>query len=154
MALPSDRQRLDPEVRGFLEERARVATLATTRKNGHPWLQPLWFALDGDDVMIVLLDESVAAHAVRRTGRAALCVHDENLPYRLATLECSAAVVDTPGEVQRWLSSMVSRYRPLADADAVAAEDAARGIVLVRLTIERVTYMREVVGLQDAERAA
>jgi len=143
---------LDPEIRAFLEERPRVAMLATTRKDGRPWLQPLWYALDGDEVVIVLLERSVAARAIRRTGHATLCVDDETLPYRFVTLECTARTSDSVDALRAWAGVMVSRYRPQIDAEREVQRYVEDGVVLARLGVERVTYMPQVVDLQDAER--
>ena len=135
---------LEPEVRRFLEE-TRIGKLATTRKNGRPWLQPLWYLLDNDDVVVVVNRKSVAGYALERDKCAALCVDDDVLPYRFATLECRAETIDSDDETAVWLRKLVVRYRPTIDADAEVTGYLEAGVRLARLTVERVTYQSSVV---------
>jgi hypothetical protein len=120
--------------------------LATTRKNRRPWLQPLWYMLDGDDLIVVVVRNSVAGHALARHEFAALCVDDDELPYRFATLECAAETIDSYEEIAAWLRRLVARYRPTVDADAQVAQYIETGVRLARLMVERVTYQPQVVS--------
>lgn len=142
---------LSAEVREYVEEKTRIGLLATTRKTGTPWIQPLWFELDDDEFYVVILTKSIASHSIRRTGRATLCVDDPGLPYRFATFECTAEIVDSAEELELRLRRMFARYRPLGDPDPVIADYFVDGVVLGRLSIERVTYMPAVVELQAQE---
>lgn len=120
--------------------------LGTRRKNGRPWVQPLWYVLDGDDVIIVLIRDSVAGHAMAREPHAVLCVDDEQPPYRFATLECRAQAIDAPQEAALWLRRLIVRYLPTVDADARVDDYIETGVRLVRLMLDRVTYQSQVVA--------
>lgn len=60
---------LEPDVRRLLTEGTRIGKLASTRKNGDPWVQPLWFILDGNDVKVVLTDRYIEMGVVLATLR-------------------------------------------------------------------------------------
>jgi PPOX class probable F420-dependent enzyme len=137
---------LPAEVREFLNEGTRVGMLATMRKDGRPWLQPLWYLLDGDDVIVVVNRDSVASHALAREKRAAICVDDEEVPYRFATLECTAETIDASDEIAPWMRRLVVRYRPTIDADRETAYYIDYGVRLARLKVNRVTYQAQVVS--------
>lgn len=137
---------LNSEVRAFLNEGTRIAMLATTRKNGRPWLQPLWYMLDDDDVIVVVNRNSVAGYALARDKRAALSVDDEEVPYRFVTLECTAETIDADDEIAPWMRRLVVRYRPTIDADRETAYYIGSGVRLARLRVERFTYQPRVVS--------
>ena len=42
----------DDEIRSFLSAGTRTGKLATTRRDGRPHVTPIWFVLDGDDVIV------------------------------------------------------------------------------------------------------
>lgn len=138
---------LSPAVREFLDHGRPIATLATTRKNGHPWLQPLWFLRDANELLIVLVAESIAGRCVQRTGRATLCVDDEAIPYRFVVLECTVEIDESEPTIRSWLFQMVERYRP--DIDAQAETDAYLELKLLAITLhpERVYFQPQVVDL-------
>jgi PPOX class probable F420-dependent enzyme len=138
--------RLPAEVREFLDEGSRIGMLATTRKDGRPWLQPLWYMLDGDDVIVVVNRDCVASHALARDKRAAICVDDEQVPYRFATLECTAETSDVSDEIAPWMRRLVMRYRPTIDADRETAYYISSGVRLARLKVDSVTYQAQVVS--------
>src|SRR2546423_15326222 len=75
------RQMTREEWRAFLLEGTRTAKLATTRPDGRPHVVPIWFVLDGDDLVFTTGAGSVKALAMRRDRRVCLCVDDERPPY-------------------------------------------------------------------------
>lgn len=140
---------LNSEVRALLTEGQRIGKLATTRKNGNPWIQPLWFILDGAQIRVVVTSSSITAKSLRRTGRATLCVDDEELPYRFVVLECRATVDDSQEAARCSLTAMLARYRPDIDAPAEIAMYQGVGVVIATLEPERVFYMPQVVDLHE-----
>jgi nitroimidazol reductase NimA-like FMN-containing flavoprotein (pyridoxamine 5'-phosphate oxidase superfamily) len=49
------------EARAFLLERPRTAKLATVRADGRPHVAPVWFELDGDDLVFTTWHTTVKA---------------------------------------------------------------------------------------------
>jgi hypothetical protein len=49
------------EIREFLSHGTRTAKLATTMAGGGPHVMPVWFVLDGDDLVVRLRPERVIA---------------------------------------------------------------------------------------------
>ncbi len=70
----------DDDYRSFLTEGTRTAKLATTRRDGRPHVVPVWFVMDGDDLIVTTGRDSVKGRAIRRDDRVALCVDDERRP--------------------------------------------------------------------------
>src|SRR5689334_1420935 len=75
------------QIRSFLNQGSRTAKVATVRADGRPHVVPVWFVLDGDDLVFTTGAETVKARALRRTGRAALCVDLERSPFAYVMVE-------------------------------------------------------------------
>ena len=68
-------ERMTPEeVRAFLMAGTRTGKLATVRRDGAPHVVPIWFVLDGDDVIFTTGSTSAKGRHLRRDPRVALTV--------------------------------------------------------------------------------
>ena len=143
---------LSAEVREFLESPVRVGKLAVTRKAGTPWVQPVWYAVDGEQIVFVISQHSLMGRAVQRDGRVALCVDDDQVPYAFAVLEGHIETVPDDREAIRWMTHLTKRYRnDVAHPEAHAAMLTREyGTILARMTIDRV-YFEPVVAPAPAE---
>jgi PPOX class probable F420-dependent enzyme len=81
------------DVHAFLKEETRLGRLATVSPEGDPHVVPVWFRLDGDDLLVHTLGESHKARNLRANGRFALTVDKDTYPYKGVTLFGSAEVV-------------------------------------------------------------
>ena len=68
------------EWRGFLEHGTRTAKLATTRRDGRPHVVPVWFVLDGDDIVFSTGASTLKAKSIRRDGRVCPAWTTSGLP--------------------------------------------------------------------------
>jgi nitroimidazol reductase NimA-like FMN-containing flavoprotein (pyridoxamine 5'-phosphate oxidase superfamily) len=55
--------------RQFLLEGTRTGKVATTRADGRPHVTPVWFTLDGDEIVFTTHETSLKAQAIRRDER-------------------------------------------------------------------------------------
>ncbi|GAA2212502.1 hypothetical protein GCM10009850_079640 [Nonomuraea monospora] len=85
---------IDRLVRDFLAHHT-AGVLATTRPDGGTRQSVVYFALDGDRLLISTEPGRAKAADVRRTGRASLCVLGGAPPYPSVTLEGSARIRTT-----------------------------------------------------------
>jgi len=126
------------ERRAFLLEGSRTAKLATVRRDGRPHVVPVWFDLDGDDVMLTTGAKTVKGRAIRRDGRVCLCVDDETPPFAFVTIEGEAIVEHSPDELLRWATRIGGRYMGSERADEYGRRNAVEGELLVRVRPTRV----------------
>ncbi|MGW0608323.1 PPOX class F420-dependent oxidoreductase [Streptomyces sp. NPDC002644] len=136
----------DREWRDFVTAGTRTAKLATTRADGSPHVAPVWFTLDGDEVVLTTGADTVKGRNLARDGRAALCVDDERPPFSFVSLTCRARLVDDLDEMRHWATRIAARYMGEERAEAFGARNAVPGELLVRLSVERVSA---VAGLAD-----
>lgn len=129
------------ELRAFLTRRTWVAKLSVIRKAGSPWVQPVWFALDGDDIMLVISRESLMGRTLRRDPRVALCVDDVAPPYSFAVFEGEVEVSDDQDLAAYWERDMITRYRPeIERVDEHLATLMGYGVYPVRFRPSRVYF--------------
>lgn len=75
----------DEQWRAFISQGTRTGKLATVRVRGSSHVVPLWFALDGDELVFQTEKNSVRGRNLVRDPRYALAV-DDAPPYAFAVL--------------------------------------------------------------------
>src|SRR5205814_10263411 len=90
------------ERRAFLLASPRTAKLATVRPDGRPHVAPVWFDLDGDELIFMTGQDTVKGKAIRRDGRVCLCVDDERPPFAFVMIEGIATASEDPAELRYW----------------------------------------------------
>ncbi|MGP3936824.1 TIGR03618 family F420-dependent PPOX class oxidoreductase [Nonomuraea sp. KM88] len=126
---------IDQPVRDLLD-RQLTGVLATTRPDGTARQSVVYFALDGDRLLISTEPGRAKARDVARTGRASLCVMGGAAPYPSATLEGGARVrtEDIGGDTALVWSRIGDRpVEPVSDSDL-----ATMNRVILEIIVERV----------------
>lgn len=134
------------EIRSFLALGTRTAKLATVMADGGPHVMPVWFVLDGDQIVFTTNADTVKARALRRDARVALVVDDEEPPFAFVHVRGHATVDEDLDELLRFASAIGSRYMGADRAEEFGRRNAVPGELLVRVTPERVISQAEVAG--------
>jgi PPOX class probable F420-dependent enzyme len=121
------------ERRTFLAHGTRTAKLATVRLDGRPHTTPVWFVLDGDDLVFMTWHTSIKGMAIQRDARVALVVDNETYPYAFVLVEGIASVARDEASRRRWARDIASRYVPTEQVDGCSARNAADGELVVRV---------------------
>lgn len=127
----------------FLSEGTRTGKLATVRADGSPHLAPIWFLLDGDDLVFNTGQDTVKGRNLARDPRVSLCVDDDRPPFSFVTVRGRAELSDELGEVREWATRIAARYVGDDLAEQFGARNGVPGELLVRVRIEKV------IGLAD-----
>lgn len=122
------------QARAFLSSGTRTGKLATVRADGRPHVVPIWFVLDGDDLVFTTWHESVKAHNMLRDARVALCVDQETPPYAYVTVEGTVTMLDDPEAGRRWATVIGERYMGADRAAEFGRRNGVPGEHVVRLT--------------------
>jgi PPOX class probable F420-dependent enzyme len=138
------RQMSRDEWRSFLGEGTRTGKLATVRRDGRPHVVPIWFVLDGDDLVFTTGTSSVKAHAMRRDPRVCLCVDDERPPYAYVMVEGAVTLSEDPDELLRHATAIGGRYMGQDRAEQFGRRNAVPGELLVRITPTSVAAHAEI----------
>lgn len=132
--------------REFLAEGQRSAVLATVRPDGRPHAVPLWYAVDGEDVLINVSADSVKGRAIAGEPRVALSIHEDVPPYSFVMVEGTAEVVTDPDEIRRGATEIARRYLPAEAVDGFVGYGTSEGKVGVRIRVDRITGVDRVAG--------
>ncbi|MEV5437656.1 PPOX class F420-dependent oxidoreductase [Streptomyces sp. NPDC052682] len=124
--------------REFVSYGTRTGKLATVRADGSPHVTPVWFLLDGDEVVFNTGERSVKGRNLARDGRVALCVDDDRPPFDFVILRGRARISQDLDEVRHWATRIAARYMGEDRAEEFGARNGVPGEVLVRVTIDKV----------------
>ncbi|GAA4337795.1 PPOX class F420-dependent oxidoreductase [Streptomyces venetus] len=133
----------DAQWREFVMYGTRTGKLSTVRADGSPHVAPIWFLLDGDEVVFNTGERSVKGRNLARDGRVALCVDDDRPPYSFVVLRGRARLVKDLDEVRHWATRIAARYMGEERAEEFGARNAVPGELLVRVTIDKVLAERD-----------
>jgi PPOX class probable F420-dependent enzyme len=128
---------MTPEERRQFLETHRLAVVGIPRE-GPPALTPVYYALDGDEIIISTTATRVKAKAVRKDPRITLCVLGEESPFPYLTVYGQGRI-ETEGAVDvmaRIGEKMTGR--PVPDSARPALEERAQREqrVVLRVTPE------------------
>ncbi|MBW3633118.1 MAG: PPOX class F420-dependent oxidoreductase [Chloroflexi bacterium] len=121
------------ETRAFLLSGTRTAALATVRADGRPHVAPVWFTLDGDDLLFNTGEETVKGTNLRRDTRVALMVDDEEPPFAFVSIEGNVTLSDDLDVMRYWATRIAARYMGDDQADAYGKRNAVPGELLARV---------------------
>ncbi len=130
------------ESRAFLTHGARTAKLATASLNGNPHVAPLWFIVDGDDIVFITSATSVKGRNLHANPRAAIAVEDDTFPYAFVTVRGPVTLEDEAPDRLLIATRIAARYAPDRATEFGARNDAP-GETVVRLR------MASVIGQAD-----
>ena len=134
----------ETEWRAILAETPHPGKLATVTSDGSPTIVPVWFVLDGDDLVFTTGGGSAKAKHFRRDARAALCVDQVEFPYGYVLVRGAVTWDEAAPDIVQWATRIAERYVPAGQAAAFGERNGVPGEWLCRLRIERVVAVAEI----------
>lgn len=128
----------DEQWRAFVSHGTRTGKLSTVRADGSPHVAPVWFLLDGEDVLFNTAKESVKGRNLAHDGRVALCVDDDRPPFDFVVLEGRAELSEDLDAMRHWAARIGARYMGEERAEELGQRNGVPGELLVRVRIEKV----------------
>ncbi|MFD9217121.1 PPOX class F420-dependent oxidoreductase [Streptomyces sp. NPDC059544] len=132
------------EWRAFVSQGTRTAKLSTVRADGSPHIAPVWFLLDGDDLLFNTGKETMKGRNLARDGRVALCVDDDRPPFSFVVAQGRAEISEDPEQLRHWATRIAARYMGEDRAEEFGARNGVPGELLVRVRVEKVQAMADV----------
>ncbi|MQY19179.1 PPOX class F420-dependent oxidoreductase [Nocardia macrotermitis] len=123
----------DPMVREFLSHGTRTGKLAFTATDGRPVINPVWFILEGDDLIFNTGRNTAKGRAILRDPRLALCVDLEEPPFGYLQVQGAASISEDPEDLLRTATAIAARYMGPARAEEFGTRNAVPGELVVRL---------------------
>jgi PPOX class probable F420-dependent enzyme len=132
------------EIHAFLSHGTRTAKLATSGPGGQPHVMPVWFVLDGEELVFTTWGDSVKGRNLRRNPRAAVIVDEEVAPYAFVHIRGRVRLSEDLEELVRFATAIAGRYMGADRAGEIGRRNAVPGELLARLRPERVIAAADV----------
>lgn len=123
----------DQRVRDFLTEGTRTGKLAFVAADGRPLVAPIWFVLEGDDIVFNTGKDTAKGRSILRDGRVTLCVDVSEPPYSFVQVQGIAKVSEDPADLVRTATDIAARYMGPDRAEEFGERNGVPGELVVRL---------------------
>jgi PPOX class probable F420-dependent enzyme len=131
--------------RAFLLDGSRTAKVATVSEDGRPTVVPVWFDLDGDELVFETDGESAKARHLEANPNVAISVDDERFPFAFVSIRGRARVEHlSPAELLPWTTRLSRRYVGADRAADYGRRNAVEGGVLVRVSLDHVLAEKDI----------
>jgi PPOX class probable F420-dependent enzyme len=134
------------EVASFLMRGTRTAKVATTMPGGQPHVMPVWFVVDGDELVFTTGADSVKGRNLRRDPRIALVVDEDVAPYAFVHIRGRVTISEDTDELMRFATEIGARYMGSDRAEEFGRRNAVPGELLVRVKPDRIIAEADVAG--------
>lgn len=122
------------EIRSFLMDTVRTGKIATVRKDGRPHVTPIWYMMDGDDILFNTWHQSIKAKNLQHEKRVSICVDDNEPPFSFVIIEGEAEILNaTPEENRKWATEIGGRYMGADRAEEFGERNGVEGELLIRV---------------------
>lgn len=131
----------------FLDAPGILMRIATVDPEGRPLVVPIWFLREGDRIWFTPRARSEWLAHLRANPHVALCIDDQDPPWRKVVVRGIAEVVHDLGEDDAWrplYRRIARRYVPPEAADAYVdgTDDQPRALLAVSLSRSEVRTWR------------
>jgi PPOX class probable F420-dependent enzyme len=136
----------DRDVRAFLEYGTRTGKLGYTASDGRPLVAPIWFVLEGDEIVFNTGKKTAKGSAIARDPRLVLCVDLEEPPYSFVQVQGQAVTSEDPDELLRTATVIGGRYMGPERAEEFGRRNGVPGELVVRLRPSKVIAQLDITG--------
>jgi PPOX class probable F420-dependent enzyme len=137
---------LRADLRAFLTEGTRTGKLGYVAADGRPLVAPVWFVLDGDDLLFNTGKDTAKGRAVARDPRVVVCVDSEVPPFGFVQVQGEATVSEDPTELLSSATAIGARYMGADRAEEFGKRNGVPGELLVRIHPTKVIANLDMTG--------
>jgi PPOX class probable F420-dependent enzyme len=135
------RDMTDDERRAFLLEGTRTGKVAWISPTGRPHVAPIWFVLDGDDVLFTTHGDSAKGRAFTDGTRLSLLVDDQAPPFSYVKVDGTVTISEDLDELVDVATRIGGRYMGEDRAEEFGRRNGVPGELVVRLTPTKLTAL-------------
>ena len=121
---------LDNSLRAYLEK-PRIARMSTIDANGYPHTVPVWFMLDGSDLVVIGTRDARKVSHILANPKGSIQIGGEPDDESGYLFKGQFTIEEDPD--RRWVKTMTMRYENGAQADKDIAAWSALDMILMRL---------------------
>ncbi|MBC7301972.1 MAG: PPOX class F420-dependent oxidoreductase [Nocardia sp.] len=136
----------DPKVREFLSHGTRTGKVAFTAADGRPLVTPVWFIVEGDELVFNTGKDTAKGRAFARDPRVALSVDLEEPPYGLVAVQGAVTLSEDLDELVRTATAIAARYMGPDKAEEFGQRNGVPGELVVRVRPTKVIAQFDMTG--------
>ena len=135
------------EALDFIMQGTRTGKLASVRPDGRPHVVPIWFVVEGDELIFNTWHKSVKAKNLQNEPRVAISVDEETPPYAFVLIEGTATLDEgTPESRVEVATKIGGRYMGTDRAEEFGKRNGVEGEYIVRVRIDKIIGKKDVAG--------
>lgn len=132
---------LTPEVVEFLSKGTRTGMLGFLASDGRPLVAPVWFIVDGGQLVFNTSAASAKGRALSRDPRVVICVDDPRPPFSFVQVQGIATTYDGAGDLLDIATRIGGRYMGADRAEEFGRRNGVPGELVVRVQPTKVNAM-------------
>jgi PPOX class probable F420-dependent enzyme len=137
---------LADDVMAYLSEGTRTGKLGYIAADGRPLVAPVWFIVDGQQLVFNTGKDTAKGRALLRDPRVVICVDDPHPPYSFVQVQGVASISAEPQELLDTATRIGSRYMGPERAEEFGRRNGAPGELVVKVTPTKVLKAFNVSG--------
>lgn len=122
-------------LRDFLQK-PLLARMSTTDADGYPHTVPVWFMLDGDDLVVISERKTVKLGHIKANPKGAMQIGGDTNDGGGYLFKGEFSIEEDPGD--EWMNKLIYRYESGEQAAKDSQEWAALDIIVVRMKVATV----------------
>ena len=134
------------EYLNFMSEGTRTGKLATVNKDGSPHVVPVWFIVDGDNIIFSTGLESVKYKNMQRDPRISLSVDEESGLYSFVKVDGTVTFSSDPDVSLKRATQIAARYMGEENADAYGKRNSGSDEVVVTINPTKILALSDIAG--------
>jgi len=134
------------EASRFLQAGTRTAKVATVTAHGRPHVAPVWFTVDGRELVFSTSSRSVKARNLNHDARVAVTVDDETPPFAFVSITGHAELIPRPDDFLNWTTRIATRYVGGERGPEMGKLYTEMDDLLVRISIDAVVARADIIG--------
>jgi PPOX class probable F420-dependent enzyme len=138
------RDMTDEERRQFLLAGTRTGKVAWISPRGNVHVAPIWFVLDGDDVVFTTHNESAKGRALTDGAQVSLVVDDQAPPYSYVKVDGTVTVSEDLDELVSVATRIGGRYMGAERAEEFGRRNGVPGELVIRIRPTKLTALADI----------
>jgi nitroimidazol reductase NimA-like FMN-containing flavoprotein (pyridoxamine 5'-phosphate oxidase superfamily) len=126
---------LTSPIRDFLQK-PLLARMSTVGADGYPHTVPVWFMLDGDDLVVISVRKTAKLGHIKANPKGALQIGGDSNDGGGYLLKGEFSIEEDPNDV--WMNKLIYRYESGEQAAKDSKEWAELDIIVVRMKVNTV----------------
>jgi len=134
------------EYLNFISEGTRTGKLATVNKDGSPHVVPIWFLVEGENIVFSTGLGSVKYKNMERDPRVGISVDEEKDLYSFVKIDGTVSFSTDENDRLSWATKIAARYMGKENAEAYGKRNSGPDEVVVTIKPHRVLALADVAG--------